>query len=76
MIALVRTMCVAAGIAGLTGTAYATHHYYYAICLHESHGFRGYNGRRHADAAGAQKDCDAHLRTYPRHRCGIRPVDY
>ena len=76
MMALVRTMCFAAGIAGLTSAAYATHHYYYATCSHESHGYIRYNGRRHADAADAQKDCAAHQKIYPGHQCNIKPVDY
>ena len=76
MRALVRTICFAAGIVGMTGTAYATHHYFYANCLHESHGYIGYNGPRHADAAEALKDCAEHQKTYPRHRCRIKPIDY
>ena len=76
MRAIATTICLAIGVTGMTGTAYATHHYYYATCHHESHGSIGYNGRRHADTADALKDCAEHVKTYPRHRCGIRPVDY
>lgn len=72
---IVRAICVVAGIAGMTGTAYASR-YYYAACLHESHGFLGYNGPRRADAADAGKDCVEHRKTYPRHRCTIQPSDY
>lgn len=76
MRAIATTICLAVGVAGLTGTAYATRHYYYASCHHESHGDLRYNGRRHAQVVDAQKDCDAHLKIYRNHRCGIKPVDY
>jgi hypothetical protein len=72
---LVRAICIAAGIAGMTSAAHAAR-YYYAACLHESHGYFGYNGPRHADASDAGKDCDEHRKIYPRHRCNIQPIDY
>ena len=73
---LARTICLAVGIAGMTGAANAHHHYFYANCFHESHGYRGYNSHRYPDVAGAERDCAEHLRIYPRHRCTIKPVDY
>lgn len=76
MKALARTICIAAAIAGFAAPAYAVRHYFYASCPHKSHGDLGFNGRRHADAADAQKDCAEHQRIYPRHRCGIKPIDY
>lgn len=75
MRALVRTICIAAGIVGMTGAAHAARHYY-AACYHPSHGDLGYSGPGHRDAAGAQKDCDAHRKIYPRHRCIIESNDY
>lgn len=75
MSALARTICIAAGIAGMSSAAYAAR-YYYAACLHESHGFVGFNGPRHAAAVDAANDCAEHRRIYPRHRCSIQPIDY
>ena len=71
----VRVICVAAGIAAMSSAAHAAR-YYYAACLHQSHGYFGYNGPRHADAADAARDCAEHRATYPRHRCSIQPIDY
>jgi hypothetical protein len=71
----VTAICFAVGIAA-TSSAVAAGRYYYAACLHESHGFVGFNGPRHRDASDAAKDCDAHLKIYPRHRCSIAPIDY
>lgn len=65
----------ALGMSGITSAAHAAR-YYYAACLHESHGFIGYNGRRHSDAADAARDCEAHRATFPRHRCTVQPIDY
>lgn len=66
----------AVGVTGMSSSAYAVRHYFYAACHHGSHGLLGYSGKRHADAADAQMDCDAHLKIYPRHRCVIEPIDY
>lgn len=76
MRALVATILVAACLTGMSSAAYAHHHYFYASCLHEIHGFIGYNGQRHADIADAESDCADHRRTYPGHRCVVKPVDY
>lgn len=76
MNALNRIICIAAVVTGLTGTAHAARHYFYAACNHESHGYAGFSGPRHSDAADAVKDCDAHLKLYPRHRCTVQPIVY
>ena len=67
--------CFATATAGMTSAAHAAR-YFYAACHHESHGYMGYNGPRHSDAADAAKDCAEHRRVFPRHRCGIEPIDY
>ena len=71
-----QAIVVAAAIVGMSSADGAARHYFYAACYHESHGILGYNGPRHADAAVAQRDCAAHLKIYPRHRCRIAPIDY
>jgi hypothetical protein len=76
MRALVAAILFAGCISGVTSAAAASRHYFYANCFHESHGFIGYFGRRHADIAEAEKDCADHRKTYPGHRCTVKPVDY
>ena len=76
MRALVAAMLFAGCIGSITSSAAATRHYFYATCQHEIHGFLGFNGRRHVDIADAQSDCADHRKTYPRHPCTVRPVDY
>ena len=76
MRALVGTILLAVSIPGMANAAAATRHYFYANCFHESHGFIGYFGRRHADIADAEGDWAGHRRTYPGHRCTVKPVDY
>jgi len=74
---LLAPICFAVGIAGTTSAAaYGTRHYLYAACNHEIHGVLGYSGPRHRDAADAQKDCQEHLKIYPRHPCVLRPINY
>ena len=75
MKAFVTAICLTVGVAGTANAVHSTR-YYYAACFHESHGILGFNGRRHADASDAGKDCQEHLKTYSRHRCSIQPIDY
>ena len=72
---LLKAACFAVGICGMTSAAYAAR-YYYAACLHESHGYFGYTGPRHSEAVDAANDCAAHRKDFPRHRCSVLPIDY
>ena len=76
MRALAGTILAAACMTAMASAAYAHHHYYYASCLHEIHGYIGFNGRRHANIADAQSDCTEHRKAYPGHHCVVKPVDY
>ena len=73
---LLGAMIFAVGVTGMSTSAYAVRHYFYAHCNHGTHGMFGYTGKRHADPAEAQKDCEEHLKIYRKHHCVIEPVDY